>query len=123
MDIYLMRSWTHHEPKRPRGTPGVLQVSFKSPKGRAAVMLHLGNIPVEGSVDAAWIKRQIEGFGLACQPGSVCLTKSPSVEVHQCCGCSCHVCANGHSGGNHTKACQERLMAEAEDGDENATDR
>jgi hypothetical protein len=28
---------------------------------------------------------------------------------HQCCGCSCHVCTNGHQAGNHTKECTDRI--------------
>lgn len=34
--------------------------------------------------------------------------------VHPCCGCSCHVCKDGHAGGSHTDACWERLYAEQE---------
>lgn len=35
-------------------------------------------------------------------------------EQRHCCGCSCHVCANGHSGGYHSEACQERVYAQSE---------
>jgi hypothetical protein len=38
------------------------------------------------------------------------------VVVHGCCGCSCHVCAAGHSAGLHTQACHDRLMAECGEG-------
>jgi len=63
MDVYLLRNWTHHEPKRPKGTPGILQTGHKAPQGMAAVMLHLGNIPVTEDVDVAWLKAQIESLG------------------------------------------------------------
>jgi hypothetical protein len=36
--------------------------------------------------------------------------------IHQCCGCSCDVCANGHTvSGQHTEACYERAMKELEE--------
>lgn len=60
MNIYLMRSWTHHEPKRPRSEPGLRQAGFKPPPGQAAVMLHLGNIPVTEDVTAAWFDERLK---------------------------------------------------------------
>jgi len=63
MNVYLMRSWTHHEPKRPKGTRGLLSSGHKPPKGMAAVMLHLGNISVADDVDAAWVRERIESLG------------------------------------------------------------
>lgn len=35
--------------------------------------------------------------------------------VHSCCGCSCHVCANGHATGQHSEKCQERILSECGD--------
>lgn len=29
--------------------------------------------------------------------------------THSCCGCSCHVCADGHRTGLHTEACQSQV--------------
>ena len=33
--------------------------------------------------------------------------------VWPCCGCSCHVCANGHGTGEHTPECLTRMIEEA----------
>lgn len=38
---------------------------------------------------------------------------APTTIIHQCCGCSCNVCEDGHKSGNHTEECWERLMEEA----------
>lgn len=38
-------------------------------------------------------------------------------SIYTCCGCSCHVCAGGHSGGKHTDECRgefERAAGPAE---------
>lgn len=46
------------------------------------------------------------------------------MEVHGCCGCSCHVCEGGHETGrkigNHTEACEDRFWKEQEDGRQNS---
>lgn len=34
-------------------------------------------------------------------------------KVHSCCGCSCHVCEDGHSIGQHSDECRERYFEEA----------
>ena len=41
---------------------------------------------------------------------------SDEVVVHQCCGCSCDVCGEGHNTapGQHTNECWTRLLAESE---------
>lgn len=30
-------------------------------------------------------------------------------DIHSCCGCSCHVCADDHGIGNHSDACHARI--------------
>jgi hypothetical protein len=40
-----------------------LQTDHKPPKGYAAVMLHLGNLPVTADVSVEWLKAQIESLG------------------------------------------------------------
>lgn len=34
--------------------------------------------------------------------------------VHNCCGCSCFVCADGHRSGYHTEPCQDRVASRME---------
>lgn len=42
------------------------------------------------------------------------MAEAPTRIVHGCCGCSCHVCENGHQSGVqvHTADCIERFEAE-----------
>lgn len=35
--------------------------------------------------------------------------------IHPCCGCSCHVCAEGHQTGLRTESCQNRVKLESDD--------
>lgn len=65
MHVYLLRNWTHHEPKRPKGAPGLRQAGYKPPPGQAAVMLHLGNIPVAEDVTAAWFGERLKEAGFS----------------------------------------------------------
>lgn len=40
------------------------------------------------------------------------------ITVHQCCGCSCHVCAEGHDTPGvrfHTESCTERVYKDFEE--------
>jgi hypothetical protein len=40
-------------------------------------------------------------------------TSETDVDVmRSCCGCSCHVCENGHSGGEHASECRDRIEAD-----------
>lgn len=32
--------------------------------------------------------------------------------IFKCCGCSCHVCSDGHARGQHTIECQDRFFKE-----------
>lgn len=43
--------------------------------------------------------------------------------VHACCGCSCHVCAQGHNTGSHTDACKRRIDAHMGQENNPVTDR
>ena len=49
-----------------------------------------------------------------CDPSCGCRLES-AVIVHPCCGCSCHVCADGHNTKKpfHTEECKRRFWAEA----------
>jgi hypothetical protein len=39
------------------------------------------------------------------------------IEGFPCCGCSCHVCADGHRGGYHTDECLDRFLDEMKKGE------
>ena len=30
--------------------------------------------------------------------------------IHPCCGCSCHICADGHRAGKHIQECWARML-------------
>lgn len=39
-------------------------------------------------------------------------TLAEKEQVHECCGCSCGVCEDGHQSGMHTTECFERFFKE-----------
>lgn len=45
---------------------------------------------------------------------------SPSKEENRCCGCTCHVCREGHGTGDqpHSQECKDRFWAAVKEGED-----
>lgn len=84
----------------------------------------VSNVFLVARESLAWLLAPFELGNVQLPSGDLLLVSArptilefaPTASVHPCCGCSCHVCANGHEEryekSHHTKACQYRFYEE-----------
>lgn len=61
MNVFRLRSWTTHEKKVPRGTPGIRSATFKARRPDLhCVVVECGSVPDIAEIEIPWLIDRLE---------------------------------------------------------------